>query len=162
MVYRINEKFWSWGDDFTIKDQEGKDVFLVDGAAFSWGDNLSFQDMQGRELAHISQTLLSWKPRYAIIKDGKVFAEMTKEFSWFNKKFALDVPGPNDYEIDGAFWAHEFVFTRQGRQVAQISKSCWGWSHSYGVNIVSGEDYVSILCACIVIDQVLHDDHDKH
>ena len=73
------------------------------------------------------------------------------------QKFSLDVPGPNDYEIDGSFWQHEFEFTRSGRRVASVSKEYWKWTDSYGVNIVDGEDDVSILCACIVIDQVLHD-----
>ena len=66
MIYRIKEKFWSWGNDFTITDEKGNDQFLVDGQAFSWGDKLSFQDMQGNELAFISQKLLSLKPRYQI------------------------------------------------------------------------------------------------
>lgn len=158
MIYRIKEKFWSWGDDFTITDREGRDVYRVDGRAFSWGDKLSFQDMEGRELAFISQKLLSWMPRYEIFVNGSVFAEVAKEFSWFKKKFHLDVPGPNDYEIDGSFWEHEFTFTRSGRQVASVSKSYWSWTDSYGVDIVDGEDDVSILCACIVIDQVLHDE----
>ena len=30
MIYRIKEKFWSWGNDFTIKNKEGQDVYLVD------------------------------------------------------------------------------------------------------------------------------------
>ena len=158
MIYRIKEKFWSWGNDFTITDQHGRDVYQVDGKAFSWGDQLSFQDMQGRELAFISQKLMSFKPRYKIVIDGREFAEVVKEFSWFKQKFTLDVPGPNDYAIEGSFWQHEFTFTRSGQQVATISKSYWGWTDSYGVDITEGEDDVAILCACIVIDQVLHDD----
>ena len=67
------------------------------------------------------------------------------------------VPGPNDYEITGSFWQHEFSFTRQGREVAQVSKSYWSWTDSYGVQIVDDEDDIAILCTCIVIDQVLHD-----
>ena len=116
--------------------------------------------MQGNELAFISQKLISFKPRYQIIIKGSVFAEVVKEFSWFNKKFTLDVPGPNDYEIDGTFWQHEFEFRRSGRTVATVSKSYWDWTDSYGVKIIDGEDDVSILCACIVIDQVLYDKDD--
>jgi uncharacterized protein YxjI len=41
MRYLLKQKFWSWGDDFTIKDAEGRDVYFVDGKAFSWGDKLS-------------------------------------------------------------------------------------------------------------------------
>ena len=161
MRYVIKEKFWSWGDDFHIFDVDQNAVFLVDGQAFSWGDKLSFQDMQGSELAFISQRLLSWKPTYNIFRNGEIFAEVVKEFSWFKKKFTLDVPGPNDYEIDGQFWKHEYVFRRTGQIVAVVSKAVWSWTDSYGIDIADGEDDVSILCAAIVIDQVLHDEKDN-
>ena len=159
MIYRVKEKFWSLGNDFTVKDKDGVDRYLVNGAAFSWGDKLSFQDMEGRELAFIEQELLSSMPCYRIIRNGSVFAEVVKEFTWFKQKFTLDVPGPNDYEIDGSFWIHEYTVTRLGRRVASISKAFWRWPDSYGVDVVDGEDDVSILCACIVIDQVLHDEN---
>lgn len=158
MIYRIKEKFWSWGNKFSITDADEQLAFYVAGKAFSWGDQLSFQDASGNELAFISQKLLSWKPRYQITVDGSIFAEVVKEWTWFNKKFTLDVPGPNDYTIDGSFWEHEFTFQRSGRAVAKVSKKYWAWTDSYGVDIIDDEDDVSILCACIVIDQVLHDE----
>ncbi|MGF1581961.1 MAG: LURP-one-related/scramblase family protein [Gemmataceae bacterium] len=161
MIYRIKEQFWCWGDDFSITDLEGNELYFVDGQAFTWGDQLSFQDADRNELAFISQQLLSWMPKYQIIIDGEVFAEVEKKFTWFNQKFKLDVPGPNDYTIEGSFWQHEFTFERGGRIVARVSKNYWGWTDSYGVDIVDGEDDVAILCACIVIDQVLHDDDKK-
>lgn len=160
MIYRIKEAFWSLGNDFRIMDQNGNAVFHVDGAAFSWGDNLSFQDMRGNELAKISQKLMSFKPRYEIYIRGEKFAEVVKEWSWFKQKFTLDIPGPNDYSITGSFWQHEFEFIRSGIKVAHVSKHFWGWTDSYGVEVDDGEDDVSILCTCIVIDQVLHDDDD--
>jgi len=158
MIYKIKEKFWSLGDEFTIYDEEDNEVYKVFGKAFSWGDKLSFQDLEGKELAFIDQKLLSWKPCYKIIIDGKEFAQVTKEWTWLKKKFTLDVPGPNDYEIDGSFWEHEFVFTRSEQPVATISKELWAWTDSYGVDIIDEEDDIAILCACIVIDQVLDDE----
>ncbi|NOQ74141.1 MAG: hypothetical protein GQ574_19190 [Crocinitomix sp.] len=160
MVYRIKEKFWSWGGDFCIEDEQKNPRFYVKGKAFSWGNKLSFMDENKNELAFISQKLMSWKPQYQIMIDGNLFAEVIKEWSWFNKKFTLDVPGPNDYTIEGSFWAHEFTFMRGGVEVAKISKKHWTWTDSYGVDILDSEDHVSILCACIVIDQVLHDGGD--
>lgn len=158
MRYVIREKFWGIGDDFYIANEHGEKVFFVDGTAFSWGSKLSFQDMQRNELAFISQKLISFRPRYEISTGGKRFAEVQKEFSWFKKKFTLDVPGPNDYSIDGSFWDHEYTFDRGGREVARVSKSFFSLSHTYGVDIVDGEDDIAILCTCIVIDQVLHDE----
>ena len=158
MRYVIKERFWSWGDDFHIYDEQKNEKFFVDGQAFSWGDKLSFQDMQGNELAFISQKLLTWIPKYEIYRQGQLFAEVVKEFSWFNKSFTLDVPGPNDYSIDGSFWQHEYKFTRQGRVVANVTKAFWSWTDTYGVEIIDGEDDVAILCSAIVVDQVLHNE----
>ena len=158
MRYVMKEKFWSWGDDFHINDQNNQPVFFVDGHAFSWGTKLSFQDMTGKELAFISQKLLSWTPTFEIHRNGSMFATVVKEFSWFSKKFTLDVPGPNDYTIDGSFWEHEYSFVRGGRQVARVSKQFFSWSDTYGIDIIQGEDDVSILACVVVIDQVLHDD----
>ena len=111
MRYQMRQKFFAFGDDFMIKDQHGDDVYLVDGKAFSWGDKLSFQDADTRdEIAFIAQKMWSFKPKYEIHRAGRVFAEVVKEFTWFNSKFTLDVPGPNDYEITGSFWKHEYSF----------------------------------------------------
>lgn len=41
---------------------------------------------------------------------------------------------------------------------ARVGKAYWSWTDSYGVEIAAGEDEVLILCACIVIDQVLFDE----
>ena len=74
--------------------------------------------------------------------------------------FTLDVPGPNDYTVAGSFWDHEYRFERSGREVALVSKALWSWSEYYGVEIEEGEDDLSILATCIVIDLVNHDDDD--
>ena len=146
------------GDDFQIYDENQKPVFLVDGKAFSWGDNLSVQDLDGRELAEIKQSLTFLKPKYQIEKGGRLFAEVVKEFSWFNKQFTLDVPGPNDYEINGDFWEHEYYFTRNGKTVAEVTKKFFSWTDTYGIEIVEGEDVISILSTVIVIDLICHDE----
>ncbi len=160
MLFKIKEKFWSWGNSFAILDRDEREAYTVKGKVFSWGKDLSMHDSSGAEVARIKQTLFSFKPRYQIIINGQMFAEVVKEFSWFKSKFTLDVPGPNDYTITGSFWEHEFNFERSGRTVARISKRAWSWTDSYGIDIDDGEDAVSILCACIVIDQVLHDEDD--
>lgn len=114
MKYQMKQKLWTLGNKFTIKDQGGKDVFFVDGKVFSMGDKLSFQDVNGNELAYISQRLLSLKPVYEIYRKGQLFAEVVKEFTLFRDKYTVDIPGPNDYEVSGDFWNHEYAFIRKG------------------------------------------------
>ena len=152
MIYQIKEKFWSLGNDFSINDSKGSPQFYVKGNVFSWGHNLSFRNKNN------DQKLFSFKPKYKIIINGKDFAEITKEWSWFNKKFTLNVPGPNDYTIEGSFWNHEFTFKRNNKIVAKITKKFFNLTDTYSIDISDEEDKVSILCTCIVIDQILDDE----
>jgi len=154
MLFRVSEKILSLNDNFTITDGQGTPKYIINGRTFSLADKLSFQNPQGEELAFIQQKLLSLKSKYQIFVKGELFAEVVEELSWFKENYKLDVPGPNDYEITGSFWGHEYIFTRSGRQVASVQKNPWPWHDDYGVEIVDGEDEVAILCTCIVIDQI--------
>ncbi|MEM9586120.1 MAG: LURP-one-related family protein [Planctomycetota bacterium] len=153
-MYQIKEKMFTLGSQYVIRDADGEPLYHVQGKVFSWGDSLSFQDNAGSELATIEQKLLSWKPRYRIYRSGELYAEVVKEWTWINRKFTLDVPGPNDYTIDGDFWNHEYTFRRGGRVVAHVSKAFWSWADTYGVQTIDGEDDQAILVTCIVIDLV--------
>jgi uncharacterized protein YxjI len=159
MRYLLKQKFWSWGDDFTIKDAAGTDVFFVDGKAFSIGDKLSFQNMQGHELAFIRQKIFSWGPAYEITRNGVLAATVKKHlFTFFHCKFTLDVPGPNDPEAKGDFLDHEYTIERHNSVIAQISKRWFSWTDTYGVDIADGEDDVLLLASAVVIDMVCHQD----
>lgn len=158
MRYVLKQKFWSWGDDFIIRNERGEDVFLVDGRAFSWGDKLSFLDLQGREIAFIRQKLLSWGPNYEIESQGQLRAVVKKElFTFFRCKFTVDVPGPDDLEARGDFLDHEYIFERGGEVVASVSKQWFKWTDTYGVEI-EGADDVLVLASAVVIDLVCHQD----
>ena len=158
MRYRIRQKMFTLGDKFTIQDEDGQDRFFVEGQALSFGDKLRVLDAAGTEQAYIEQKLMSLMPRYRVYRDGELFAEVLKEFTWFKKKFTLDVPGPNDYTITGSFWDHEFTFERGGRVIANVSKKIMSWTDSYCVDVIDGEDDVAILSAVIVIDMVCSDE----
>ena len=157
MRYVLKQKFWSWGDDFSIKNATGEDVYFVDGRAFSWGDKLSFQDTNRNELAFIRQKLLSWGPTYEIEVHGRLVAVVKKHlFTLLRCKFTVDVPGPDDLEAQGDFFDHEYTFERNGQTVASVSKRWFSWTDTYGVDINAGEDDILILASAVVIDMVCH------
>ena len=162
MRYVMKQKLFCWGDDFTIKTEDGQDVFFVDGKAFSIRDKLSFQDMQGKELAFIRQKLLSWGPTYEIYREGELSAVVKKHlFTLFRCQFTVDVPGPDDLEATGSFLDMEYTFTRSGKVVAEVSKRWFSWADTYGVDIADGEDEVLILASTVVIDMVCHGDQKR-
>ena len=162
MRYVMREKLLSWGDDFYIKDESGRDAYFVDGKAFSFGDQLSFQDLQGNELAFIKQKLFAWGKTYEIVRGGRVVAVVKRElFTLFRHRFTVDVPGPDDLEAQGSFTEHEYTFSRGDDVVATVSKRWFSWSDTYGVEIAEGEDPVLILASAVVIDQACHPDDEK-
>jgi len=157
MRYLMKQKVFSWGDNFVIKDADGKDCFVVDGKAFSFGAQLSFRDLAGHELVYIKQQWLSWQPTYEIYKDAQVRAVIKKElFTLFKCRFTVDVPGPDDLQAQGDFIDLEYEISRGERKVASVSKQWFSWSDTYGVDIADGEDNVLILASTVVIDMACH------
>ena len=159
MRYIMRERILSWGDDFTIKDADGRDAYFVDGKVFSFGNKLSFNDLQGNQLVAIDQKLLSLGPQYEIIRGGDTIAVVKSHlFTLFRARFTVDVPGPDDLEATGDFLAHEYAFQRGGREVARASKKWLSLSDTYSIDIDEGQDPVLILASAVVIDLVSHPD----
>jgi uncharacterized protein YxjI len=159
MRYLMKQKLFCWGDDFTIKNEAGDDVFFVDGKAFSIGKKLSFQDMGKNELAFIRQKLLAWGPTYEITRDGALAAMVKKHlFTFFHCKFTVDVPGPDDLEAEGNLLDMEYTFRRGTQTVAEVSKRWFSWTDSYGIDVREGEDTVLLLASTVVIDMACHAD----
>lgn len=164
MPYILRQKLFSFGDDFTIKDETGRDIYVVDGRAISIGDKLSFQDLDGHELAFIKQRILAWGKTYEIVRDGEVAAVVKKHlFALIHHRFTVDVPGPDDLEAQGNFLDHEYTFTRGDRTVATVSKRWFSFTDTYGVDVTNGEDPVLILASAVVVDLACHpDDNERH
>jgi len=162
MRYLMKQKLFSWGDDFTIQDEDGRDAFFVDGKMFSIGDQLSFRDMQGNELAFIRQKLLAWGKTYEIYRSGVLAAVVKKElFTFFKCRFTVDVPGPDDLEATGDFLDHEYEFTRGDRLVGSVSKQWFALRDTYGIDVADDEDPVLVLASAVVVDMACHGDR-KH
>jgi len=162
MRYVLQQKIFCFGDDYTIRDEDGNDHFFVDGKAFSFGKKLAFQDMQGNELAFISQKLLAWGPTYEIYRDGNLAAVVKKHlFTFLGCSFSVDVPGPDDLEAEGDFLDHEYTFTRGDDAIATVSKRWFSLSDTYGIDIADGEDDVLLLASTAVIDLCCHGDKQR-
>jgi uncharacterized protein YxjI len=158
MRFVMNQQWWTWGTDFSIKDETGHNLYYVDGKAFSFGDKLSFKDAQGNELINIRQKLLSWGPTYEIYQDENKIAEVRQHlFTLMRYKFTVDVPGPDDLEAEGDFFNREYRFLRGGRIVGLVSKQMFSLTDTYGIEVSPDEDSLLILASAVVIDLVCHD-----
>ncbi len=155
MRYLLRQRMLSLADGFQIKSENGDDIFAVKGTVFSLAKHLAFQDLDGNTLLSIEQQLMAWGATYAISKDDATVAVVKKElFNVFSYRFDIELSGGPSLETSGDFTNHEYVVTRNGQQVAAISKQWFAMTDTYGVDIGEGEDDVLILAIAVVIDLV--------
>ena len=150
----MRQKFISLGTNYQIKDDTGRNVFLVKHKNFSLNKKLSFQDMQGNELALIQQKTLSFGNTYSIYRSSKLYATLKESlFTLIGRKFTVDIPGLDALKVKGNFTGYEYTFNRASDVVATVSKKWVALADTYGVNILAGEDEILIL-ACIVAIEI--------
>lgn len=162
MRFQIKQKIFSFGDTFTIKDENNRDYYQVQGKVFSLGDKLSLQDMNGQELYYIEQQLMRMFAEYKLYRDGSVVATCKKRFSLFGSKFDI-MSKQGNFTIEGQPFNYNYQIYKDGQQIANVDKQFFSFSDTYGVDIADGMDDALVLSLVIIIDQVVHDNEgNKH
>lgn len=153
MRYVIREKFFRLGEDSDITDESGQQVYHVDGKVFTLHHTLVMQDRAGNEVATVRKHLISLHTRYEVTRGGQELAEVRKHLIGFlGDRFTIDVPGPDDLEVHGNIFDHEFTVSRGGRVVATVSKQWFSFTDTYGVDVAPGEDDALILASVLALD----------
>ena len=151
MKLYIKEKVFSWGDRFTVKDENGWDKYYVEGEVFSLGKKLHLLNIHNEEVAFIQQKLFTWMPRFTVSVAGRQIAEIRKEFTLFFQRYVIDGLG---WEIEGSVWSHEYVIRKNGRIIVQVEKEWFTWGDSYVLNIADPADELIALAVVLTIDCV--------
>lgn len=146
----------TFGDDFSIRNESGKDVYYVDGRAFTFGADLSVYNMDREEEARIKQKLFTIRPTFYIYCDNEHVATVSKALFTIRPQFVVETVAGEKIRVIGNFIFYDYVFYRGSLAVAEVSKRIISITDSYGVQIAEGEDDLLILCAAIVVDMSLH------
>lgn len=153
MRYQIRERFFHLGEDSEITDEQGRVVYQVDGKVFSLRSLLIVRDAGGKEVARVHRKLIALRPTYEISSGGQDLAEVRKKFfTPFHDEFTIDVPGPDDLEMDGDIFSHEYVIRRGDQTVATVSKRWISLTETYGVDVAPGQNDVLILATVLALD----------
>ena len=153
MRYMIREKFFRLGEDSTIMNEAGQPIFEVDGKVLSLHDRLIVRDLAGNEVVNVHRRLMTLRPTYEITRGGETLATFRKHFfSPFVDRFTVDIPGPDDLEMTGSLFEHEYTISRAGQVVAVVSKRWFSLTETYGVDIAPGQDDRLILACVLALD----------
>ena len=149
MKLYIRQKVFSWKDKFTVKDFDGRDVYQAEGEFFSFGKKLHIYDMSGNEVAFIQQKVLSFLPRYYVYVGDNQVAEILKKFTFLRPKY--EVHGLN-WQVEGDFFAHNYVITDGNSMVVEINKEWMTWGDCYELNIAPNANEIIALATVLAID----------
>jgi uncharacterized protein YxjI len=158
MRYVMKQKILSLTDQFTIKQEDGKDAFQIKGKLISLGKKLKLFDAQGKEVAQINQKLVALTPTYNIYCGDKLQARINKKIiKVLTDKFKVNMmDGSPDLEIKGNILDHEYTFFRGKDKIAESSKKWVTIRDTYSIDVNEGEDEVLILACAVVIDMIAH------
>ena len=151
MKLYMKEKVFSWGDRFTVKDENGWDKYFVQGEVFSLGKKLHILNICDEEVAFIQQRLLTLMPRFTVFMGGREVAQIRKEFTLFFQRYVIDGLG---WEVEGSILAHEYEIRKNGRTIVRISKEWLTWGDSYVLDIADPADELIALAVVLTIDCV--------
>ena len=149
----LKQKFFSWGDKFTVYTVGGDDRYYVHGEPFSIGKKLRLYDTSGQELLQIRQKPFSWTPRYYICRGHRVLAEVVKEPSFLHAEYR--VKGPN-WHVRGDFFSHDYTITdADGIAAATVCREWFTLGDAYAIHISPFVDEELVLAIVLVIDACL-------
>ncbi len=152
-LYLLQEVF-TFGERFTVYDENETACFYIEGEVFSFGKKLHLYNAREQEIALIHQEVFSFPPTYHVMRGGKDVASIVKEVSFFHQSYSVE--GPN-WQVEGDFSNHEYTITKDGRLVATVSREWFSLGDSYVIDVVEGNDGVIVLATALVIDTILSD-----
>ncbi len=149
MKLLIEERVFSWRDRFTVRSEDGRDRYSVEGELFSWGKQLHIRNTAGDEVAYIEQKVFSFKPRYRVFVGDLLIAEVVREFSFFTPRYTVEGAG---WDVEGDFFAHDYAVLRHGTTVASIAKEWFTFGDCYVLRIADPADELCALALVLAID----------
>lgn len=150
--YYIKQKVFSWNDQFTVKDENGKNIYSVEGALFSFGKKLTVYDVEEVEVLYIEQEIWNFLPTYTLSVQGQEVAQIKKELSFLKPKYTINGPG---WHVEGSVWQHRYQMIEGTKVMAEVEKEWFTWGDSYALTVHDEEAALLALGIMIVIDCVI-------
>ena len=148
----LKQKVFSIKSKSSVFDAAGNEVYYIEGKVISVGKKLTIYNTNMEELAFIRQKVPALMPKYFVEINGEQVALIKKKFSLFKPKYEIE---GKDWQIEGDFFAHDYSINSPGGVIVTIHKKWMSWGDAYEIDIVDGEDVITVLATVLAIDAVL-------
>lgn len=150
----IKQKVFSLSGKFTVKDQQEKDVYYVEGSFMQFPKTFSIMNTTKDEVARVTKKPFSFLPKFFVEVNGREVLTIKKEFSFFKALYTIDGAG---IEVHGNWWDMDFQVLQHGEVAGQVSKEWFTWGDSYKVQIMDEEMETIMIALVVAIDCVKAD-----
>lgn len=152
MKLYMKQKIFSFKDKFAVMDEEGNQLYYVEGEFFSLTKKLHIYDSAMNEVAFVQQKLWSLLPKFFVFVYGEQVAEIVKEFTFFKPKYFVRGLG---WEVTGNVWGHDYEILFNSTPIVRIHKVWMAWGDSFEIEIADSEDTTIALAVVLAIDAVM-------
>lgn len=150
----IKQKVFSLSGKFTVKDEQEKDVYYVEGSFMQIPKTFSIMNTTRDEIALISKKVFSFLPKFFVEVNGREVVTIKKEFSFFKARYTIDAA---DIEVLGNWWDMDFQILQHGVIIGKVNKEWFTWGDSYKIQILNEDLEAIIIALVIAIDCVKAD-----
>jgi uncharacterized protein YxjI len=150
----IKQKVFSLSGKFTVKNEQEKDVYYVEGSFMQIPKTFSIMNTTRDEVALVTKKAFSFLPKFFVEVSGREVFTIKKEFSFLKARYTIDGA---DIEVQGNWWDMDFQVLQHGEVVGQVSKEWFTWGDSYKVQILNEEMETIMIALVVAIDCVKAD-----
>jgi uncharacterized protein YxjI len=155
MRYLVQERLFSFTTDFWIEDEDGNQVFLVDGSGPFSREAFTLRDANGNLLTFIRRKLFSWRETLQIESEGGALASVRAAFSFFRPRYEISLADGGQLEATGNFTGKDFeILGLDGEVCGSISRERFRLRDSYWVDVPPGLDAPLIISIAVAIDRI--------
>jgi uncharacterized protein YxjI len=155
MRYLVRQRIISFAASFWITDEEGNEVFHVDGHALQFRKTFELTDRSGVVVAMIRQQPFRLRGTMDIERDGGVIATVRRaNFSPFRHRYEVTLADGTVLEAAGNFSDMNWELAAPGRVVGRISRQWFKVRDTYGVEVEPGEDAALVIAIAVSIDRL--------
>lgn len=150
----IKQKVFSLSEKFTVKDEQERDVYFVEGSFLKIPKTFSILDADRNEITLISKKTFSLLPTFFVEVDGQEAVTIKKDFTFFKQRYAIEAA---DIDVQGNWWDMEFDIVKNGEVIGSVSKQWFSWGDSYRVQVLDEELEHLVISLVVAIDCVKAD-----
>lgn len=149
--FEIQQRFWSRGGRFDIKDDRGNLYYQVEGSLWKLFKSFEIRDARGQVVGTIQRTFSWFLSRFEVRVVGQAPFIIQQKASWFKPRYEIENLA---LEVIGDFWDMKFKLLHNGLVVAQIDQEWFRLTSTYQVTVYEDAYADSTIALVIAIDYV--------